>query len=407
MLTREILTASWRHWLLRRTPPAGPRWLFHVWPLVYAAAVAVPFTLLGFALYADGEGAWRNVAGWVEWYGRNYLVSLVITYCILLASWLGRRLLGAARIDAMAGWQRSVYFTAMPCLGVAVGWPLGFAVQGGNFSIFAQMNANGIASSVLVLLLGSWGFHTYFTLRQREIEAQMCAREAQLQLLQAQIEPHFLFNTLANVICMIEADPPQARRTLEAFTDYLRASLGNLRRQSGSLAAEFELAERYLCLMQARMGDRLRFALEADAAARAAQLPPLLLQPLVENAVQHGLEPRIAGGRVAVVARVLPPANGAPARLEVCVEDDGSDWDGAAPPRSSGARRGTGMALENIRARLAAQFGAAAALRLEPLHPGTRARLTLPYLPEAAAAAAPGGAAPSAASATLQADIPR
>ncbi len=152
---------------------------------------------------------------------------------------------------------------------------------------------------------------------------------------------------------------------LSAFTDYLRASLTGLRRDAGPLADELALAEAYLRVQQSRMEDRLRFRIEADEAARQVPLPPLLLQPLVENAIHHGLEPQLDGGSVIVQARVAGD------RLVIEVRDDGR---GPAAP----SRKGAGLALANIRERLAQRFGDAASLVLEPATPGTRAVLTLP-----------------------------
>jgi LytS/YehU family sensor histidine kinase len=168
---------------------------------------------------------------------------------------------------------------------------------------------------------------------------------------------------------LMDHDPPKAKQMLASFTEYLRASLGTLRRDQGKVADELDLAQSYLRLLQGRMEDRLRFEIEADAAARAQPLPPLLLQPLVENAVMHGLEPSIDGGTVRISARVQGQ------RLVLEVQDDGRGLD--APPRP-GARRGNGMALDNIRERLQARYGAEATLDVQAARPGTLARISLP-----------------------------
>jgi hypothetical protein len=147
-------------------------------------------------------------------------------------------------------------------------------------------------------------FYVFFASAARRHDAERRATEAQLRLLQGQIEPHFLFNTLANVISLMDHDLPKARRVLLSFTEYLRSALGSLRRDEGPLAQELDLAEHYLRLAQARMEDRLRYSIEADPRARAVPVPPLLLQPLVENAVVHGLEPAIEGGQVRLRAQL-------------------------------------------------------------------------------------------------------
>ena len=189
----------------------------------------------------------------------------------------------------------------------------------------------------------------------------MRANEAQLRLLQGQMEPHFLFNTLANVISLIDADAPRAKHMLEALTDYLRASLGGLRHDDSTLAGELDLARRYLQLMQTRMGDRLRFEIEVDDAPAPRRLMPLVLQPLIENAVKHGLEPQVDGGTVRVkAARVAVDGQDS---LQVCIEDDGAGLAAAARRprrRVAGGADGNGIALANLRERLQARFGAAA-----------------------------------------------
>jgi len=181
---------------------------------------------------------------------------------------------------------------------------------------------------------------------------------------------------------MIDSDAPRAKHTLEALTDYLRASLGSLRGDDSTLGAELDLAGRYLQLMQARMGERLRFELEANDALRRAALMPLVLQPLIENAVKHGLEPQVDGGTVRVKAARLP-VDGRDS-LRVCVEDDGAGLAAAASRprvRVAGGADGNGIALANLRERLRSRFGPAAQLTLSALDDGhgTRACLVIPW----------------------------
>jgi sensor histidine kinase YesM len=163
---------------------------------------------------------------------------------------------------------------------------------------------------------------------------------------------------------------------LEAFVDYLRASLTALRHDASPLERELALAEAYLRLLGTRMEDRLRFSIEADEAARRAPVPPLLLQPLVENAIRHGLEPKVEGGTVAVQARVVDGRT-----LVLQVRDDG-----LGPDAATSATSGHGVALDNIRQRLRSRYGDEASLDLQPAHPGTCATLRLPVEPAGAAA---------------------
>jgi signal transduction histidine kinase len=193
------------------------------------------------------------------------------------------------------------------------------------------------------------------------------ALQAQLQLLQAQIEPHMLFNTLANVQGMIGIDPAGAQQMLDQLIQYLRSSLASSRAQSTTLAQEFALMEAYLGLMAVRMGARLSYSLQLPEALRAAQIAPMLLQPLVENAISHGLEPKVEGGHVSVSA---VRAGGS---LLIRVSDTGLGLDAPSPAT------GTKVGVANTRERLHALFGEQGSLTLEPNLPhGATALLTLP-----------------------------
>jgi len=267
----------------------------------------------------------------------------------------------------------SVFYAGTSMVCVALGAGLSYLVLGSlpgvrQVEMTPQRSWLSIAV-VCVFVSVIWGLVAWQHWHEEQLKRQ--AQEAQLQLLQAQIEPHFLFNTLANVQSLMDHDLPKAKQMLASFTDYLRASLGTLRSADSRVAQELELAQSYLELLQARMEERLRFSIEADEAARALLLPPLLLQPLVENAIVHGLEPSIEGGSVRVSARV---ANG---RLVLEVQDDGR---GADAPRRPG-RAGAGLALDNIRQRLAARYGPTATLQVLPAAPGTLARITIPLEP--------------------------
>ena len=201
--------------------------------------------------------------------------------------------------------------------------------------------------------------------REREaLKAQQT--EAQLSALNAQIEPHFLFNTLANVKRLYETQPERGRDMLVALIAYLRAALPGMRRHESTLADELELVRHYLAILQMRMGERLSFHITAAPELLAAHLPTLVLPTLVENAIKHGLSPLPEGGRIEI--RATPAADGG---LSIEVADNGQGF-GAA----SG---GAGVGLANTRARLEARFGDAAALELEAVQPrGVVARVRLP-----------------------------
>jgi signal transduction histidine kinase len=362
-----LLRASRRSWMDSNVHRAGPYWMRCVWTVLFSAAIAVGFTVLGFLLYTgDSPGAWRNLAGWAEWYGRNFIVSLTIGSLIQLSyDGLGRLMGGLRRVNGWRPWQRTLFFSGIPLACTAVGWPLGVWFNGADVAtLVRRMDGNAIAGSLLLSLLLTVIFHQFFAIKARQIKAEQRATEAQLRLLQGQIEPHFLFNTLANVVGLIDADPTRARLMLESFIDYLRSSLGSLRSGQHTLGDEVDLIRAYLSVLQIRMEDRLQFAIDVPTELRALALPPLILQPLVENAVVHGLEPKIEGGTVRLQARQDQ------GRLLLQVDDDGLGLPAAAHPAPS-SRPGSGTALANIRERLQQAFGDDAALRIEPARAAT------------------------------------
>lgn len=186
---------------------------------------------------------------------------------------------------------------------------------------------------------------------RRQMDLARAYDEARLQALQAQIEPHFLFNTLANVRRLYEVDRDAGRTMLRRFVDMLGHTLPDIRMQHSTLAREVALSLAYLHVQQIRMGERLSFAAEVPESLRDASLPPMILSTLVENAIKHGLAPLPHGGSVLVRAR----ANGA--LLHVEVSDTG---------RGLSESTGSGVGLANIETRLAALFGASGRLGLEP-----------------------------------------
>jgi sensor histidine kinase YesM len=381
------MRASWRSWMDAEAPAAPIGWQIF-WTAVWAAGFALLFTLVGFIATARSVADWLDLPTWTLWLGRNYVVSAIISFTIQGLFKLIFALFGTAWIRKLVGWKRSVFFSAVPLLGTAIGWPIGMALIFGRLPLLSLLNSGTVVSLIVVSLLMSALFHVYFSLRHKEIKARLRANEAQLRLLQGQMEPHFLFNTLANVISLIDVDAARAKHMLEALTDYLRASLGGLRHDDSTLAIELDLATRYLQLMRTRMGERLRFEMEADDATRRAALMPLVLQPLIENAVKHGLEPQVDGGVVRVKAtRVAVDGQDS---LQVCVEDDGAGLAAASrrPRRHvAGGPDGHGIALANLRERLLARFGTAAHLTLAELEGGgTRACLVIPWVVATAAA---------------------
>ena len=206
----------------------------------------------------------------------------------------------------------------------------------------------------------------FFWSRERLTASEAGAAEARLKLLQAQIEPHFLFNTLANLQALIGVDPARAQEMLRHLDGYLRATLATTRNDRGTLAGEFALLKGYLEILAIRMGPRLAYELELPAELAEATLPPMLLQPLVENAIRHGLEPKVEGGKVRVSAREEGK------QLILLVEDTGRGL-------CNSNTAGTGVGHAHVRERLAAVYGGTASMETsENAGGGVRVTLRLP-----------------------------
>ena len=192
--------------------------------------------------------------------------------------------------------------------------------------------------------------------------------QAQLQTLQAQVEPHFLFNTLASVEYLIETDPPRAAAMQRHLIQYLRSALPQMRDSGSQLGREMDLVGAYLEILKVRMEDRLQIDLAVPEGLRSAEFPPMLLQSLVENAIRHGLEPKAEGGIVRVSASIEDGA------LVVAVTDTGIGL--TAGQKTAGS----GLGLRNIAERLALLYPGQASTQLVPNSPmGAQATVRLPY----------------------------
>jgi hypothetical protein len=202
-----------------------------------------------------------------------------------------------------------------------------------------------------------------FELERSELERN--ALEARLRLLQAQVEPHFLFNTLANVQALVDAGSPQAPKVLASLIAYLRAAVPRMQRVATTLGEELDLVRAYLELMRMRMPDRLTFELHVDPAANTLRCPPMTLLTLVENAVRHGIDPSEEGGRIDVHARLSG------GRCRVRVSDTGGGLKAAGD--------GLGTGLSTLRERLKLAFDGDVQLRLTEIEPhGVSAELEFP-----------------------------
>ena len=327
----------------------------------------------------------------VSSYGWTTLFCLAIALLLFLV--VGQPIIVGALVSLCIGWSITSAFLflepmldnllppwLLPIPVTFIGLLLGLLLAGAlvldePYYFFTD----GFESLYLGIFFGAVGYlvlGSRATLKAR-LESRLAAAEAeqaeqakqiaetQLRLLQAQIEPHFLFNTLSNVTSMVRSDPAAAERTLENLSHLLRNSLRRTRQARTSLGEELDVLKAYLEIQSIRMGDRLRYEIRVADALRDTPLPPMLLQPLVENALQHGIEPAEGGGQVAIdVERE--------ADTLVCrVTDTGVGFDTN--------RVGNGVGLANVRERLRALHGDTAALSLrDNPEGGVIAELRLP-----------------------------
>jgi len=353
--------------LFRRWPPSLPRNLLYT--AIWSSVLGLALTLLQLVFGRGGISLPRMLLATLV---TSNLIGFMIHGSLhLLARYLPRENALLFRTTQVLA------ITAVSVLGI----PLGNALSVGTDPMrFARFNATlavlvgfGLMTAGLMVLVLSAGERRQRRAaeearRQEQIaEAGRLVAEARLRALQAQIEPHFLYNTLANVVSLIDGHPAKARRMLERFIDYLRASLSASRAEHATLGSECDLAGAYLDVLGVRLEGRLRWRIELDPGVRALPMAPMLLQPLVENAIMHGIEPKLEGGEIAVRARV----DGDALVLEVC--DSGLGLRATAP------RPGGGVGLSNLRERLRQLYGGGAQLQLiENPAGGVTSRLLLP-----------------------------
>jgi len=303
-------------------------------------------------------------------------VGLTMTACVVLL----RRQRRFERLPVGLRWLL-IGVIAIPT-GYLLGHQIAFVLLGEPMRMVGYHHIS-VVPLLFTVLVGGLGLRHFATREQlaREAaaraEAQRLATEAQLRLLRTQLEPHMLFNTLANLRGLVREDADRAETMIDRLIVYLRGTLTASQTESVPLAREFAQLRAYLEIMSLRMGPRLAWRLELPAALEDTPVPPMLLQPLVENAIKHGLEPKIGAGHIEVVARATD------AGLEIRVDDDGlglplrdhEDPRGDASTRPEGSSYG----LRHVRDRLRAVYGPAARLDLERLHPdGVRSLVFLP-----------------------------
>jgi two-component sensor histidine kinase len=308
-------------------------------------------------------------------YAPPAIFSLFIGTTIWAIIDLGRHFFPSSR---ETGWPRGIAGVLLVVGAIVGGWLLGNNL-GHRVCVLYDLYSPGFApdkpadlrSSILITVMSGIAGSFYFYsinksayLQRKMGEARKHADEARLKLLETQLEPHMLFNTLANLRALIGVDPSRAQQMLDHMIAYLRATLNGSRTTTHTLQAEFDRLRDYLELMSIRMGPRLAFSLDLPPELAQMPVPALLLQPLVENSIQHGLEPQVRGGRIEVTAF----REGSNLVLEVT--------DTGVGPSDSSPAAGKGFGTSQVRERLATLHGAQASFEFGPA-PGGGSRTVI------------------------------
>jgi signal transduction histidine kinase len=319
------------------------------------------------------------IAMGITWVGSSsFWDNLIFSQCIGLITGL---LIHTGIHTMIENWQTQWRrLSAILPIGVVVGFVLGTRLgdllTGSNTNAYwTERPERAFGFLALSLVAGSALTYYFVSRAQLAKEKQMAevaqrqAAESRLRLLETQLEPHMTFNTLANLRVLVGRDPKAATQMLDHLIAYLRATLTASRATSHTLADEFDRLRDYLELMAVRMGPRLRFTLDLPDDLRAQSVPPLLLQPLVENSIQHGLEPQVGGGSITISAR----HNGNTLTLQV--QDTGVGLGQLTSPREYTG----GFGLTQVRERLATLYGNTAAIDLVAAPAGgTSTTITFP-----------------------------
>ena len=346
-------------------------------PAKHFDAYSVVFTLLATALFNTVIAFILTVVG----YGGSFTVNLVFAQCMGLS-------IGASMMTTMHFIKAAPTVWQWPLLGGAL---LGGATFGLLIGSLATKKALAVTSGVyrptvgVLVIAILFGIAVSYFFLSREIIVRSQARlqteriqrlttekkmaETRLKLLQAQIEPHFLYNTLANILSLMESDADQARAMLMDLSRYLRATLVRTRETTATIGEEMAVVQAYVSIIKRRMGDRLTCRLAVPEDLMSRPFPPMLVQPLVENAIQHGIEPLVEGGLVSVQATRCGD------KLRVQVTDTGRGMTAAGSAAA-------GVGIANVSERLQAIYGEKARLIIEENRPsGVKATIEAPLEP--------------------------
>jgi sensor histidine kinase YesM len=352
---------------LRTDRLRGFRWLF----------LSIPVALFGAA-----AAAWYvpDIGFFEAWPALNilfFLVGLAIIPVFSPNASLARKLVHIAILGPIAA------FFIAALIGAALDRFYGYDLQQTFYlrfriTLIAGLSAGLLYAAIVGAIVYLRAQHVAVTNRRltsekRESDVSRQLTETRLRLLQAQVEPHFLFNTLASAQQLAQKDAPDAAKLIGHLVRFLRMSIPSMREEKGALKREFEQISAYLAIMQTRMGERLTYAVNAPAELADFALPPALVMTLVENAIKHGIEPAANGGHVNVHAEIFEID--AYLMLRIVVADSGAGFVSAESKDAGG-----GLGLSNIAQRLQATYGDQAHVSLTQAEPhGCIATLELPF----------------------------
>ncbi|PKN38680.1 MAG: hypothetical protein CVU62_00320 [Deltaproteobacteria bacterium HGW-Deltaproteobacteria-2] len=277
-------------------------------------------------------------------------------------------------------WELLLFIVVIDvCCAVLIGLQICIFILQYFFNIVLDLQANGLGLQMIIggLLFSFFGVYFFLTKIRLKYRSEMIAREktrrtdmekenlsANLKVLQAQIEPHFLFNTLSNILSLIDTKPDTGKSMLLDLTKYLRTSLSRTLPEKTTLSQEMSMIKAYLDIHKIRMDERLNYKIDVPDNLWQHSFPPMLLQPLVENAIKHGLEPKVEGGEI--VIRAIEENN----LLKIEVADTGLGFSDLDKP---------GLGITNVRERLSLLFGEKGRLIIEENKPhGVRATIEVP-----------------------------
>jgi sensor histidine kinase YesM len=337
---------------------------------LWTAAMLAIYTLGGVVLHMQSPNL-----GWGAAIVSANVCGLALTFA-LISAWFNYRQFARKKMRLLLAVLVFAVFGAVASTLLSnwlQGYPIAHAMERiSRFLVGVLVGSLAIMTPVLIIsILRNRQYEAQNMQLQREAEQARLARElseSQLRLLRAQIEPHFLFNTLGAVQQLAQHGAPRAAELTGNLIDFLRSSMRDMRSEQVCLSAEFGMVESYLKVMQVRLGERLRFSMRLPRSLEDVQLPTMILLTLVENAIKHGIEPALRGGEVTVSAEAIDQA------VRICVQDGGVGMSTAAEPDGCG---GTG--LDNVRHRLRLAYGDAASLRLRDGEPGLIVDVIIPH----------------------------